>query len=96
MLSDFMRNLTYNLKKNRNNQMSLLMIFYYSTCDLSYYNYCLIIATHPFGKPPSNVITAERSPRKYAIITYFYSTYGNKFIFFYLALDSICSLTNKP
>lgn len=76
--------------------MSLVMIFYYSTCDLSYYNHCLIIATCPLGKPTSNVLIAERSPRKYAIITKFYDTCGNEFIFLYLAPHSICSLKNKP
>lgn len=72
------------------------MIFYYSTCDLSYYNHRLIIATRPLGKPTSNVIIAERSPGKYAIITKSYDTCGNEFIFLYLAPHSICSLKNKP
>lgn len=76
--------------------MSLLMIFSYFTCDLSYYNYSLIIAIRPLGKLTSNIIVAERSPRKYAILTKFYGTYGNEFIFLYLAPDGICSLKNKP
>lgn len=76
--------------------MPLVMIFYCSTCDLSYYNHRLIIATRPLGKPTSNIIITERSPGKYAIITKFYDTCGNEFIFLYLAPHSIYSLENKP
>lgn len=72
------------------------MIFYCSTCDLSYYNHRLIIATRPLGKPTSNIIITERSPGKYAIIIKFYDTCGNEFIFLYLAPQSIYSLENKP
>lgn len=72
------------------------MIFYCSTCDLSYYNHHLIIATRPLGKPTSNIIITERSPGKYAIIIKFYDTCGNEFIFLYLAPQSIYSLENKP
>lgn len=76
--------------------MSLLMIFNYSTCDLSYYNYRLIIATHPLGKPTANIIITERSLGKYAIITKFCDSYENEFFFLYLVSDDISSLKNKP